>query len=75
VGHAAGQQSRQLGHQAGTAAQLARLEVTDIGAGEAHRAPVGIGEAVEEPQERRLTRARGPNESGGPLPDLEVEVG
>ena len=64
VGDRALEQRRQLRHQHDLAAELERVAVADVGAPVADGPGLGVGEAVEQPQQGRLAGARRPREAG-----------
>jgi hypothetical protein len=59
-------QGGQLRHEADLAAQLERITLSHVLPLVDHGPLVGVGQAVEEPQQRRLAAARRPDDRAGP---------
>ena len=59
-----GERRGELGDEADARAQAQDVEVAEVIAAEADDALIGVGEPVEQPQQRRLARARRPEQRG-----------
>ena len=67
------EQRRQLRHQRDLAPQRERVVRGERRAAVGDRAAVGVGEPVEQPQQRRLAAARGPDDRRRPRGDLGAD--